>query len=90
MQTISATPIRRLAAFALVALAASMPLGCRRAPEAPEVVRPVRAMKVGDASILSGRVFPGRAKATKEVDLSFRGGRLPPAAPGALDHLRRA
>lgn len=35
-------------------------------------VRPVVAIKVADASQLTGRSFPGRAKATQEVNLSFR------------------
>ena len=47
--------------------------GCEsEKPEAEEVVRPVRAATVGDAEQLQGRVFPGRAKATQEVELSFR------------------
>jgi RND family efflux transporter MFP subunit len=37
-----------------------------------EVVRPVRAIKVGDAEDLNRRSLPGRAKATQEVNLSFR------------------
>lgn len=42
--------------------------------EPPETnsVRPVRAMKISTASDLAGRSFPGRAKATQEVELSFR------------------
>lgn len=42
-----------------------------RAPQ-PEVIRPVLAVKVGDAEPLRARWFPGRAKAHNEVDLSFR------------------
>lgn len=42
-----------------------------------QLVRPVRAMKVADVAGVTGRSFPGRAKATQEVDLSFRvAGRL--------------
>jgi len=37
-----------------------------------EVIRPVRAVKVGDATDLNRRSLPGRAKATQEVNLSFR------------------
>ncbi len=37
-----------------------------------EVIRPVRAVKVGDTAQLSQRSFPGRAKATRELELSFR------------------
>ena len=41
------------------------------ATKAP-VVRQVKALKISDASALQRRWFPGRAKATDEVDLSFR------------------
>ncbi len=37
-----------------------------------EVIRPVRAIKLSDASILIDDVYPGRAKAVQEVDFSFR------------------
>ncbi len=36
------------------------------------IVRPVKALKVSDASAFKKRAFPGRAKATDEVELSFR------------------
>lgn len=39
---------------------------------AEEVVRPIKALTIGDADILAGKDFPGVAKATQEVDLSFR------------------
>ena len=34
-------------------------------------LRPVRAIRVGDASELIGRWYPGRAEATQEIDLAF-------------------
>ena len=34
-------------------------------------VRPVRTMKVSDTAAFQRRVFPGRAKATRELDLAF-------------------
>ncbi len=37
-----------------------------------EPVRPVKAVKVGDLERIMERKFPGRASATREVDLSFR------------------
>ncbi len=37
-----------------------------------DLVRPVRAIKVADGGALMDRSFPGRAKATQEVDASFR------------------
>ncbi len=40
--------------------------------EKAEVIRPVRAIKVADASNFERRWFSGRAKGTKELDLSFR------------------
>ena len=47
--------------------------GCGKKDAAEEeVVRPVRAMKVGDSRSVESRSFPGRAKATQELDLSFR------------------
>ncbi|MHC4991205.1 MAG: efflux RND transporter periplasmic adaptor subunit [Planctomycetota bacterium] len=46
--------------------------GCRPPPEAPEAIRPVRTFRVGDATQLVGRRFPGRARATNEVNLAFR------------------
>jgi multidrug efflux pump subunit AcrA (membrane-fusion protein) len=46
--------------------------GCTGPAAEPEPVRPVRAIKVGDATVFEGREFPGRASAKGEVDLSFR------------------
>jgi len=47
--------------------------GCEQDHSAgQEIIRPVRAMKVGDVTQLQGREFPGHAKAVQEVDLSFR------------------
>lgn len=40
--------------------------------EQESVVRPIKAIKVADASNFRQRWFSGRAKATQEVDLSFR------------------
>ena len=47
--------------------------GCEKEQlEKPEVVRPVRAIQVGDAAALHETYLPGRARAAQEVDLSFR------------------
>ncbi len=47
--------------------------GCQdQAPPAPPQVRPVKTMVVGEIDPFARRWFPGRAKATQEVDLSFR------------------
>ncbi len=53
-------------------LATLMGSGCGQSSPAPEVVRPVRAIKVGDLKAISGRQFPGRAEAVDDVELSFR------------------
>jgi RND family efflux transporter MFP subunit len=47
--------------------------GCAK-DEGPkkEVVRPVKAIQVGGLEVLTGRTFPGKAKATQEANLSFR------------------
>jgi RND family efflux transporter MFP subunit len=55
----------------LTALFASY--GCQPPPP-PQVVRPVRAIKVGDPTALTGRRFPGQAEATEEINLAFRVG----------------
>lgn len=54
-------------------LVALVLVGCRKSvTEAPEAVRPVRVIRVGDVKAVQGREFPGRARAKDEVDLSFR------------------
>ncbi len=53
-------------------VAALLPAGCGKPAPAPQAVRPVRTIKVGDLKAITGREFPGRAKARDEVDLSFR------------------
>jgi multidrug efflux pump subunit AcrA (membrane-fusion protein) len=47
-------------------------LGCSEPEQSVEVVRPVRAMKIGATEQLTRREYPGTAKAADEVDLSFR------------------
>jgi RND family efflux transporter MFP subunit len=63
--------ILRSAAIILLALL----IGCGEQEQAPkkDVVRPVRAIKIGDTAPYESWL-PGRAKATKEVNLSFRVG----------------
>jgi hypothetical protein len=65
-----------LARFAKLAWIGLLPLllcgGCGSAPAEPELVRPVRAIKVADIAGFRSRSFPGRAEAVDEVDLSFR------------------
>ena len=44
---------------------------CAQEQEQEEIVRPVRAIKIGDASAFFDRRFPGRAKAHNEVNIAF-------------------
>ena len=67
--------MNRLLKLYFPALAGALLLvGCGEAeqPVKEEVIRPVRALKVADATQFKCRRFAGRAKATQEVDLSFR------------------
>jgi RND family efflux transporter MFP subunit len=58
--------------FYLISALCSVLMACSGEPEnKPEVIRPVVAVQVGDAKSLTGRIFPGRAKAANEVNLSF-------------------
>ena len=47
-------------------------LGCKDEIPQKEMIRPVRAMQISDPAEFTKRWFPGQAKATQEVDLSFR------------------
>jgi RND family efflux transporter MFP subunit len=55
-------------------LSLSLPLlvACSKsAPPEPDVIRPVKAIQVGKDTGMHGRNFPGRARATQEVNLAF-------------------
>ena len=56
----------------LVAVSALFFVGCSDDVESQPPIRPVRALKVGDTAGFSDRWFPGRARGTEEVNLSFR------------------
>ena len=56
----------------VIAIVAMLMTGCRDEMPTQEIVRTVRAMKVADFAGMTKRTFPGRAKATQEVDLAFR------------------
>jgi len=62
----------RRPAAGIVLLVAPLLVGCGKTPESSQPVRPVRAIRVGDIEAISGRKWPGRAKAADEVNLSFR------------------
>jgi RND family efflux transporter MFP subunit len=57
--------------FSLFFVSLALP-GCEEAIPEKEVIRSVRAIQVADSSEFASRSFPGQAKATQEVDLSFR------------------
>jgi RND family efflux transporter MFP subunit len=46
-------------------------VSCGKEPVEEEIIRPVRAVQVGDDTTLAIRPYPGRAAATEEVDLGF-------------------
>ncbi len=62
---------RKLAVPGL-ALIFALLAGCAEEPRPPTGPRLVLAMKIGDPSTFEDRWTPGRAKATREVNLSFR------------------
>ena len=47
-------------------------LGCQEKTPPKETIRMVRAQQVSDPADFAKRWFPGQARATQEVDLSFR------------------
>ena len=68
MNVIRVTAPRTLATL-LIALFIT---ACSEPEVAPAPPKKVKAMRVADASTLAERNFPGRARAAKEVNLSFR------------------
>lgn len=62
--------IRAVRILAIGLIPAVFLVACEEAPR-PEPARPVRAVKPGDPSTITGRWFPGRAKATQEANLAF-------------------
>ena len=53
-------------------LAAVLTVACSKEPEQKEIIRPVFAAQASTDADKTGRSFPGRAQAHREVDLSFR------------------
>lgn len=65
--------IRRTLALPVVCLLTLFASACdEKVVEKKEIIRPVKALKVADASNFQKRWFSGRAKGTQEIDLSFR------------------
>jgi RND family efflux transporter MFP subunit len=64
--------IRRVSYLFIVPLFLSIQACDKEQLEEKQSIRPVRAMKVTDVGEIKERTFPGIAKATQEVELSFR------------------
>jgi RND family efflux transporter MFP subunit len=62
--------IRAVRTLAIGLIPAFFLVACGEAPK-PEPIRPVRALRVADPGTITGRWFPGRAKATQEANLAF-------------------
>lgn len=62
-------PIRLL----IVAASSSLLIACQpQQQNNPEIIRPIKAIEIGSIKQIADKKFPGVAKATQEVDLSFR------------------
>ncbi len=55
-----------------ILIAALLLLGCQEEAPVEEIIRPVKALKVADVGTFENATYNGIAKATQEVDLSFR------------------
>ncbi|MBE0368151.1 efflux RND transporter periplasmic adaptor subunit [Pseudoalteromonas aurantia] len=58
--------------FSLLSLSILLTACHPSAKEEVESIRPIKAMKIGSAKHIADKKFPGVARATQEVDLSFR------------------
>ena len=58
--------------FSLLAVGVLISACEKEIPVEKEVIRPVRALQLSDSGQIKERSFPGKAKAVKEVELSFR------------------
>lgn len=64
--------MKHLTACMVLFLALLIVSGCQEEVPKKEAIRSVRAIQVSDPADFAKRWFPGQAKATQEVDLSFR------------------
>jgi len=55
-----------------ILIAALLLSGCQEEASVEEIIRPVKALKVADVETFENEKYNGIAKATQEVDLSFR------------------
>jgi RND family efflux transporter MFP subunit len=53
---------------------AMLSLGCQDEPPLEQVLRPVRAIRIGDITAFTGRTFPGTTAAVDTAEMSFRVG----------------
>ena len=63
---------KKIKLFPCCLLASLIIFGCEEKTPPKDMVRMVRAAKVSDPAEIANRWFPGQARATQEVDLSFR------------------
>ena len=70
------TSIRKIKGrFTLVVMICTFLSACSsEPPPSEEIVRPIKAIQIGSAGEISGKKFPGVARPTQELDLSFRVG----------------
>ena len=72
LATRAASSYRHPISLLVPIVAALLVAGCQQEVPEKNMVRPVKAIKVADPSGFADRVFPGKAKATQELELSFR------------------
>ena len=63
--------MKKSALWACIGLALVILPACREETPPVEVIRPVRVIRVADTAGMDARSFPGRAKATEEVNIAF-------------------
>jgi len=69
-QSRSGNPPGRKVLLLIAALVGAIS-ACEQEVVAPEIIRPVRVIRVESPDAISGRALPGRARATEETNLSF-------------------
>jgi len=62
----------RIRTLVLLIMAPLLLTACSEPPQAPEPVRPIKAIEVGSLDNIQRRSFPGEAKAALQADMSFR------------------
>ncbi|CEK10092.1 biotin/lipoyl-binding protein [Legionella hackeliae] len=57
--------------YLMLSTALLLSCGEKESKQSTEVARPVKVIQIGNYKSFDSRAFPGRAKASQEVDLSF-------------------